>query len=196
MVAAAVGAGVSLYSANRSSKGAKGAVGASRDASAAELDFAMEQYDDWQAVFGDLQKTLANYYENLSPELITAQGLEQYNLERDRSLQTIQETLAQRGLGNSGLAAAVETQTQMQSASDRARIRAEAPMRTAAEQSKFLQIGLGQNPAAAVQNTLAGAADRAAGDARTAAAAAGQANAAATQSVMDFISNADIFKSK
>ena len=192
VIAAGISAAGSMFSANKASSAAKKASKEANKIAKAELDFAMERYDDWQAVFGPIQDTLSNYYNNLTPELITAQGLENYELEKDTALTHVRETLAQRGLGTSGLAAGVELQTELASAETRARIRAEAPMKVAQQQMSFLNAGLGsgENAANGVQGVLSGQAQTAAQVASNAGAAAGKAQGAATSAVTDFITSA------
>lgn len=198
MVGAAIGAGVALYGASSSASASGKASDNAKQAAQNQLDFATQQYGDWKAVFGDLETNLSNYYKNLSPEMVTAQGLEQYNSERDTSLTTVRQTLAQRGLATSGIAAGVETSSALQSAADRAKIRADAPMKVAQQQSQFLALGLNQQGAAtnSINNALSQQTSAANSQAATAASNAGQAVGAATSAVSDFISNADFLKSK
>lgn len=152
---AAVGAVGSNIAANKAAGASERASQRTSEASDAELAFAKERYSDWKAVFGDLQENLANYYENLSPELIEAQGIQAIEQERAVALERIDQQFAQRGIGTSGLAQQAKTDVNIATAQDRAKVRAEAPMRVAQEQSRFLQIGLGQNPEGSVQQSLA-----------------------------------------
>ncbi|UOF81455.1 hypothetical protein [Caudoviricetes sp.] len=172
-----------------SSNNASKATDASRDANAAQLGFAQQQYDDWKSVYGDIQENLASYYKNLSSDFIEAQGLEQYNKERDAALTKVNETVAQRGLTNSGIATQIALDANLASAEQRARIRAEAPLKAAQEQSRFLQIGLGQNPANNVQQVLSSQASQAGADARNAGASAGSAIAGIGKAAVNFVAN-------
>lgn len=152
---AAVGAVGANVASNRAAGASERASERASEASQAELDFAKERYADWKAVFGDLQENLAEYYENLSPELIETQGIQAIEQERALALQRLDQQFTQRGIGTSGLAKQAEADVNISTAQQRAQVRAEAPMRAAQEQSRFLQIGLGQNPAGSVQQSLA-----------------------------------------
>ena len=153
--AAVVGATASNVASNRASGAADRQTAAAERASDREIAFARERYADWKAVFGDVQENLSKYYTNLSPEFIEAQGLEAIERERALASERINETFAQRGIGTSGLRQQAEVDLEMATAGERARVRAEAPMRTAQEQLGFLQVGLGQNPQGQMQNALA-----------------------------------------
>jgi hypothetical protein len=136
------------------SKSASKASKAASNAAANELGFAQRQYDDWKAVYGDLQENLGNYYNSLDVSKMTTEQLQIFEREKDAKLTQVRETLEQRGIATSGLAASVEKDFAYQSAVERAKIRAEAPMKKAALQQQFLQIGLGQNPADNIQDAL------------------------------------------
>ena len=181
-ISAAATVGSAAYTANRASKAGKQAAGAEADS----LAFAMEKYDDWQEVFGPIQQNLANYYSNLDADFIATQGLESYEVEKTRALQQVRGNLAERGISGGGVAAAVETDIALQSASERARIRAEAPMKVAQMQTNFLQVGLGQNPDTSLQTVLEGNAARANQRSVAASKAAGDAVASGVESLVDY----------
>lgn len=190
MVAAAgISAVGSLMGARKASKSALRAQREYNKIAQAQLDFAMEQYNDWEAVFGPVQDILSEYYSNLTPELIEAQGLEEFELEKEAQMGYLRETLAQRGIATSGIAAEAETQAALASASTRARIRAEAPMKAAQQQAEFLRIGLNQNPANSVLNVMGNQANTAGNMALSAGQAAGQAQRAAIGATTDFITD-------
>ena len=136
---------------HQSAKDASGKAAASARTS---LEFSKAQYADWLDAFGDVQANLSDYYENLTPAYLETQGLQAFEREKTIALTGLRENLEQRGIATSGLAVDAETDIALQSATARASIRAEAPLRAAQEQSNFLQIGLGQNPADNLQNTL------------------------------------------
>ena len=119
-----------------------------------ELEFQQQRYDDWKAVFGDVQTNLSNFYTGLRPEQVAAQGIQAHELEMARAKKNLRENLTQRGLQSSGLAVDSEQQLALESASERARIRTDAPFKVAEEQSRFLQIGLGQDPSSSVANAI------------------------------------------
>lgn len=167
--AVVVSAGVSAYSANKVSKRAE-------KSSDAAIGFEQEKYDDWQEVYGPLQDNLANYYENVSPEYYAATGLETFEQQYQTALTRMDENLAQRGIDpSSGIAASLESQAELNAAETRAGIRKDAPRQAAEDKSRFLQIGLGQNPGssfssalqnrASLQTQQAGYAQQAAGEA-------------------------------
>ena len=175
----AVGAiGGSVISSRASSKASKRAA----DAQDAQLSFDMERYDDWQNIFGGVQENLANYYNSISPDYYVAAGLEAFEKEREAQMGKLNETLAQRGLSNSGLAATVATENAISSAEARASIRREAPRQAREDQSSFLQIGMGQNPGSSVSSTLGSIATNAQTQANQASQAAGQAVSSAISS--------------
>lgn len=147
-------AALSSRDAKKSRSGANAAIASAEAAENAALSFAQEQYDDWKAVYGDLQTNLAKYYNSLTPEMIAAKGLQTFEEEKTAALTQVRETLAQRGISTSGIAGAVESEFALGSAQERAKIRANAPMDLAREKSSFLSIGLGQDPRSNVQSVL------------------------------------------
>lgn len=173
---AAVGAiGGSIMSSRASSKASQRAA----DAQNAQLSFDMERYDDWQNIFGGVQENLSSYYNSISPDYYVAAGLEAFEKEREAQMGKLNETLAQRGLSNSGLAATVATENAISSAEARASIRREAPRQAREDQSRFLQIGMGQNPGSSISSTLGNIATNAQTQANQASQAAGQAMSSA-----------------
>jgi hypothetical protein len=125
-----------------------------------ELEFQQQRYNDWKAVFGDVQTNLSNFYTGLRPEQVAAQGIQAHELEMARAKKNLRENLTQRGLQSSGLAVDSEQQLALESASERARIRTDAPFKVAEEQSRFLQIGLGQDPSNSVAAALSNSQSR------------------------------------
>lgn len=175
----AVGAvGGAVISSRASSKASKRAA----DAQNNQLNFDMERYDDWQNIFGGVQENLSNYYNSISPDYYIASGLEAFEKEREAQMGKLNETLAQRGLSNSGLAATVATEDAISSAEARAGIRREAPRQAREDQSRFLQIGMGQNPGSSISSTLGNIAVNAQTQANQASQAAGQAMSSAISS--------------
>lgn len=122
---------------------------------AAQLDFAKEQYADWQSVYGPLQDNLAEYYSGLDSEFYAAVGLESQQLEQQNMIRNIEERMAQSGIDSrSGIAQSLTAQAELAGAEQRAAIRRDAPRAVAEDKTRFLQIGLGQNPASSLQNVL------------------------------------------
>lgn len=135
-----------------------------------QLKFQKEQYDDWKAIYGDLQENLGAYYKNLSPDTYVAKGVTAVNQEYAAANKAITTELAQRGITNSGAAAAAITTLNQQKAGAIANIRATADQAVADDKMKFLGLGLGQGTQmlginANVANTGAGAASGLAGTA-------------------------------
>lgn len=170
---ATLGVGVlGLASANKSAD-------AATDANKASLGFEKQKYADWQAVYGDMQKNLGSYYNTLTPDTYAARGIQEFKKSNEAELEKINTTLAQKGLLNSGTEAAVVLASGLNAAEKKAEIRSTADEVVAAEKSRFLQIGLGQNPGASYSQVLANQAtqanNRAAQDSATAGKAIGTA---------------------
>lgn len=142
--AAAIGAGASMMAADSAADSAAAATQASSDASAAQLAFNREQYEDWKAVFGDVQDNLAAYYKNLTPASIEAQGIQALNTEYAAVSKKLTQALAQRGISSSGLEAQALTDLAQKQAQDTANVRVQAPIIAAQEKMKFLALGLNQ----------------------------------------------------
>jgi len=155
IAAAAIGVGGSYLMSRKANKAAKKAGDQAADSDAAQLAFAQQQYDDWQATYGPIEDQLAKYYETLTPSFRITQGLEAHEKEMDRMRTNVRETLDQRGIGTSGIAGQAELEMGVSSAEERARIRAAAPMEVAREKLGFLNTGLGQNPNSSMDNALA-----------------------------------------
>lgn len=158
-----------------SKNAADNATEASSQAAANELAFNQQQYDDWKEVYGPIQDNLSEYYTNLSPDMYEAQGLEAFNAEYQKSMDNLNQSLAQRGIVDSGLSAQLTASSEINAAQQRATIRMTAPTQVAEAKSNFLQIGLGQDPTGDVANTLSGITTSAQANANAANAAAGQA---------------------
>ena len=149
--AAVIGAGASMYSGKQAAKSANKAsdrAAASADAQTAlgyeQLDFNKQQYDDWNAIFGDTQKTLASYYNTLSPEFFASTGLQNIEQEYTRSRTQLDATLAKRGISNSGVAADDFSTLEAARMMGRADVRNKAETQVRAEQTNFLAVGKGQ----------------------------------------------------
>lgn len=108
----------------------------------AQLSFSKEQYADWKAVYGDIQKNLGDYYENLSGDSLAAQQLSAQAREYSDAYRKVNQQLAQRGISQSGIAAAQDVAMAIQSANTRAGIRAGAEDLARTKQAGFLQLGL------------------------------------------------------
>ena len=148
---AAVGA-VSSSKSAKSQSSAANAASASADAAALlqyetsmeQLDFAKQQYQDWQNVFGPIQQNLANYYNSLSSDTVAALGLQSIEQEYHRSATQLDESLAKRGMTNSGALAAGFTELEKARMLGRADVRAQAPLVASSQKASFLSAGMGQ----------------------------------------------------
>ena len=147
---AVVGAASSASAAKSSSKVASAATASADanaqlqyEASSEQLAFSKQQYDDWQSIYGPIQDNLSSYYKNLSSDTVAALGIQNIEKEYARSSQLLDQSLAKRGLSNSG--ATTQSMTQLESARmlGRAEVQANAPMVSAQQQSAFLSAGLG-----------------------------------------------------
>lgn len=146
---AVLGAAGSAYSASKASSSARAATAASSEASAEQLAFAKEQYNDWKNVFGDVQDNLAAYYKNLTPDAIEASGIQNINQQYSQANKQITQSLAQRGISSSGLEGQAMVDLAQKQAQDTATLKIQAPMMAAQEKMKFLALGLNQGTAAA-----------------------------------------------
>lgn len=149
----AVGTGAVL-SAVISSDAAGDASGDASKASEASMAFEQAKYDDWKDTYGTLQDNLADYYTTLTPEYYEVQGLQAFEQEQTLAFAQIESSLAQRGIQDSGIALATELAFASEGAAQRATIRTQAPAIAADEQSRFLRIGLGQNPGESYSRAL------------------------------------------
>lgn len=109
-----------------------------------QLEFQKDQYADWKAIYGDLQENLGEYYKNLSGSTLVAPQLQAQATEYQKALRETTQQLAQRGLSGSGMEAQALTSMAMQSAGQRATIRASTDQQAAEKKLQFLGIGLGQ----------------------------------------------------
>lgn len=186
---AAVTAGASIFGATSASNAASDATDAQSAAEAAALDFQKQQYQDWQDIYGPIQDNLSMYYQNINPDYYEATGLANFQKERQQQLTDLNTSLAQRGLTNSGLAATVKRENAIDTAEQRAQIRTNATQQAIADQSNFLQIGMGINPASSYGSTLNQIAQNKAVTAQNAQTAAGAAVSGATSSLLNMGTN-------
>lgn len=109
-----------------------------------ELQFTKDQYNDWQAIYGPIQKNLGAYYDSLTPEKLAVLGLQNQQKEFEQVRTSIKRDFAQRGLTGSGAEDKSMTDLAYGNAVTRAGIRTDAPQKLAEEKMGFLGIGLGQ----------------------------------------------------
>ena len=182
---AVAGLAGSVYSANKASKSAKKAGKRADAADAKRLAFEEERRAEWEDTYGNVEDRLSDYYETLTPTLRISQGLEAFEKEKKVAMDNYAESMAERNIDRSGMTAQVESDVAINSAEARARIRAEAPMQVAQEQSAFLQIGLGQDPDAGMRNAMSGEQTRSASLESTTARNAGIATGAVVSAATD-----------
>lgn len=161
---AAISADAAGDAADKASKSSKEALG-----------FEKEKYEDWQSIYGPIEANLSKFYASMTPESLAAQSISEYNKQNEIAIKNTNEMLAQRGMLSSGAAAATKLTGELAGAEQRANIRATADEVVAAEQGRFLQIGLGQNPGASYSQALQNKAITDAGNSARADAAYGQA---------------------
>ena len=119
----------------------KAAVEVQRD----QLAFDKQQYADWKAVYGDIQTNIGNYYKTLTPDKLTALGLQKSNEAYQAAKTQINRELAQKGIDPaSGLSVGVNAGLAINNAVNRAGIRTNAPQAVIDAKTGFLSIGLGQ----------------------------------------------------
>lgn len=157
--AIAAAAGVSLVQSHLAGKASDRASARAAQASREELEFAQQQYQDFRNVYGDVEANLGRFYRNLSPDTFAIQGIEAFEQEQARALENVQQSLAQRGLTDSGISADLERQASIESAETRARIRTQAPLQVAEAQQAFVASGRG-GQAENLQRTLSNRATR------------------------------------
>lgn len=172
-----------VISSNASSKASKRASAADAE----QLNFAKQQYADWKSVYGPVQDNLGAYYSNLSPDYYEALGLENFELERNAAMEQINNSLAQRGIQDSGIADEIKSKAELESAKTRAQIRREAPQQARQDQMNFLSVGMNANPAPSVSKALSDQSANARNTANLAAANAGAATSKATSAVGSLI---------
>ena len=176
-------AGGSVVSGVLGSRSASKATAASSASSAASLALEKKKYKDWKKTYGGVEENLSEYYNSVTPDYYEARGLEAFQKEQQFAIEQVNESFAQRGIEDSGIALASDISFAQEGATQRATIRTQAPALAAEEQLGFLQVGLGQNPGQSYSRSLAEKANRDAG-------AANQANAAAGRAVGNAVSTA------
>lgn len=129
----------------KAAKSAANAQGQALAMTKEQLAFQKEQYADWKAVYGDIQTNLGQYYKSLTPDKITALGLENQQREFQVAMSEVDAEFARRGISpDSGLAVATKAKGTFQNAEARAKIRSGADQAVAEAKLGFLGVGLGQ----------------------------------------------------
>jgi len=102
------------------------------------------QMAEWQRLYGGVEQDLADFFNNLTPDIYEAQGLEAQQLEFQKAQENLSAFLAERGLGQSGVAIENQQDLELANAQMRAKIRREAPFKVAEVKQSFLQTGIGE----------------------------------------------------
>lgn len=95
------------------------------------------QYDRWNSIYGTLQENLGEFYNNLTPQMLSATNLQMRQREYQTAVDTVRKNFAQRGVAG-GAQSAIEAGMAMDNARARAQIRADAPFQVAEAQTGFL----------------------------------------------------------
>lgn len=95
------------------------------------------QYDKWNSIYGTLQENLGEFYNNLTPQMLSATNLQMRQREYQTAVDTVRKNFAQRGVAG-GAQSAIEAGMAMENAKARAQIRADAPFQVAEAQTGFL----------------------------------------------------------
>lgn len=141
--AAVVGAYASSQAASSAAESADAATAASAAASAAQLQFNKDQQARWDEVFGPTQDVLSEYYNNLDPNDVAATNVTAMQQAYQNTQQQLDKQLAQRGIGDSGLAASLSQNLMYQNEIGKAEARILAPQQVAQQQANFLGLGMG-----------------------------------------------------
>lgn len=147
VVGAVAGAYASSEASSEASKSADKATAAGVAASDAQLQFNREQQARWDEIFGPTQDVLSEYYNNLDPNDVAATNVTAMQQAYQNTQQQLDKQLAQRGIGDSGLAASMGQNLMYQNEMGKAEARVLAPQQVAQQQTNFLGLGMGQGGA-------------------------------------------------
>lgn len=154
-----VGAGVSaissIFSGISASQSAEKAAKAQADAMNRMVDLQNEQLqlykdelDNFQAVFGDVQQNLKNFYSGLSADSVAAKDIQNLETEFSRVSTQLNQQMAQRGMLGSGADVAAQTALASNLATGRAEARSNAASKVANQQLGWYSLGTQQKQAA------------------------------------------------
>lgn len=101
-------------------------------------DFAVEQFNSWESTFGNIQKNMANFYKNLSPEQMTATGLDLHQKQYQAKSQELEKIAAQKGYSSPALGM-MKQNLEMQNAEAKTKTRFEAPFKLAEAQQNAVR---------------------------------------------------------
>lgn len=109
-----------------------------------QIDMYKQQLSEWESVFGNVQQTVSNYYNSLTPEKRIQQGFQNLESQYNQASTRVNQQLAQRGLATSGASAQANTALLQSLASQKADVATNAESQVAQEQAGYLQLGLNQ----------------------------------------------------
>lgn len=141
---AVAGAAVGLIGASMASDAAGDAADKAAGSQQAQLDFQMQQYNDWKDIYGPMQEDIADYWKNVNGREMVAQEVQQVQMAQQEANTRIKETMAQRGISGSGLEAGLTNQNIFNTEIQKAMIRNTADERKIAGQTGLLSLGLSQ----------------------------------------------------
>lgn len=151
----ALGAATTISGISASSNQAD-AIDSSTQTATDQLDFAKQQYADYQDLYGEVNQNLSDYYTSLTPEQYTTSGLDAYDEQFKAAQSSWSQTMAQRGMSGSGVEAEGMLSMEAQGAQNRATIQQQAPQQWAADQMGYAAMGAGQS-SIATQNIASSA---------------------------------------
>ena len=141
---AVIGGVASNKAASKAADAQNQSTAAAQQAATSELEFAKAQQAGWDEVFGPTQDILAEYYNTLDPDDVAAKQVQEIQKGYQNTQVQLDKALAQRGMGQSGLAAETMSQAMYQTEQQKAVARSSAPAQVAGQQMGFLQLGLNQ----------------------------------------------------
>ena len=109
-----------------------------------QLEFQKKQYEEWKSIYGDLQENLNDYYSNMTTDKYITQSNQQVEQQFSLQQKRLQQTLAQRGIDNSGIEAAAQLAMSTKLAEDKANVRMTADDYVNKQKMQFVGLGLGQ----------------------------------------------------
>lgn len=120
-----------------------------------QADLMAQRDAERRAIYGDLEKNMADYYNKLTPAQRTAQGLDRYDKQFKMAQDKIAQNYAQKGLTGSGIEAETNYQMEQQAILDRLQLAQDAE--TSTNQEKLGWLGYGSGQANLAQQAMANA---------------------------------------
>ena len=124
-------------------------------ASDEELQFARENKQQWESIFGNIQENLSNYYNSLDPDKYATMRITEFQRGIQEYEDEITKEFARRGLTGGGVEAGLLAEAKYKGAIGRAKIRATAEEEVAKQKSSFLELGLSRDPTSEISRSLA-----------------------------------------